>query len=77
MTFHKHIHCSLTNTNHEHNQPAHLTLKDDAVPVERNLAEFDGPEQRFCPAGVYEFVATDDGPRSLNTTSRELAVVDR
>eukprot|EP00118_Oscarella_pearsei_P019590 m.208917 g.208917 ORF g.208917 m.208917 type:complete len:604 (+) comp39720_c0_seq3:1038-2849(+) len=47
---------ALTGTNHENDQPAHLTLKSDAVPVDRNLAQFDGPEQRFCPAGVYEFV---------------------
>ena len=42
---------ALTGTNHDHDQPAHLTLKDDSVPVNRNLALFDGPEQRFCPAG--------------------------
>ncbi len=52
---------ALTNTNHEHDQPAHLTLKNDKVPEERNLAIFDGPEQRFCPAGVYEYVNTEDG----------------
>lgn len=42
---------ALSGTNHEHDQPAHLTLKDDSIPVSRNLAVFDGPEQRFCPAG--------------------------
>lgn len=52
---------ALTNTNHDHDQPSHLTLKDDRVPEERNLAVFDGPEQRFCPAGVYEYVMTEDG----------------
>jgi electron-transferring-flavoprotein dehydrogenase len=52
---------ALTNTNHEGNQPAHLTLRNDDVPVQRNLAIFDGPEQRFCPAGVYEYVLADDG----------------
>lgn len=52
---------ALTGTNHDHDQPAHLTLKDDSVPVERNLALFDGPEQRFCPAGVYEYVEREDG----------------
>ena len=46
---------ALTGTNHEGDQPAHLTLKNDAVPLERNFAIFDGPEQRFCPAGVYEY----------------------
>ena len=46
----------LSNTNHEENQPCHLTLRDAAAPVAINLARYDGPEQRFCPAGVYEFV---------------------
>ncbi|XP_023229738.1 electron transfer flavoprotein-ubiquinone oxidoreductase, mitochondrial-like [Centruroides sculpturatus] len=52
---------ALTNTNHEENQPPHLTLRDDTIPVDRNLKVFDGPEQRFCPAGVYEFVPLEDG----------------
>ncbi|XP_041358336.1 electron transfer flavoprotein-ubiquinone oxidoreductase, mitochondrial-like [Gigantopelta aegis] len=52
---------ALTGTNHDHDQPAHLTLRDDSVPVEHNLAIYDGPEQRFCPAGVYEFVDKEDG----------------
>jgi len=46
----------LSNTNHEENQPAHLTLKDASVPVAYNLALYDAPEQRYCPAGVYEIV---------------------
>ena len=46
----------LSNTNHEENQPAHLTLKDASVPVDVNLTRFAGPEARYCPAGVYEFV---------------------
>jgi electron-transferring-flavoprotein dehydrogenase len=46
----------LSNTNHEEDQPVHLTLKDAAIPVEVNLDLYDGPEQRYCPAGVYEFV---------------------
>ena len=52
---------ALTGTNHEGDQPPHLTLKDDAVPVSRNLAIYDGPEQRFCPAGVYEYLTDDTG----------------
>ncbi|KAI3382264.1 hypothetical protein SNEBB_011446 [Seison nebaliae] len=47
---------SLTSTNHEEDEPAHLTLKNDDIPTTVNLEKFDGPEQRFCPAGVYEFV---------------------
>ena len=44
---------ALTGTNHEADQPPHLTLKDDTVPVKNNLAVYDGPEGRFCPAGIY------------------------
>lgn len=54
---------ALTGTNHEHDQPPHLTLRDDSVPVERNLGVFGGPEQNFCPAGVYEFVEEGEGVR--------------
>lgn len=50
---------ALTGTNHEGDQPAHLTLKDDTVPVKNNLAIYDGPEGRYCPAGVYEFVPNE------------------
>jgi electron-transferring-flavoprotein dehydrogenase len=46
----------ISNTNHEENQPIHLTLKDASVPVSINLATYAGPEQRYCPAGVYEYV---------------------
>lgn len=52
---------ALTGTNHDHDQPAHLTLLDDNLPVDKNLAQFDGPEARFCPAGVYEYVDAEDG----------------
>lgn len=52
---------ALTGTNHEGDQPPHLTLKDDDVPVQVNYEKFDGPEGRFCPAGVYEYVAREDG----------------
>lgn len=51
----------LSGTNHEENQPAHLQLKDATVPVDHNLAIYDAPEQRYCPAGVYEIVREDDG----------------
>ncbi|HEY0627107.1 MAG TPA: electron transfer flavoprotein-ubiquinone oxidoreductase [Allosphingosinicella sp.] len=53
----------LSNTNHEEDQPIHLTLKDAEIPVEVNLAEYDGPEQRYCPAGVYEYVEEGGRPR--------------
>lgn len=51
----------ISNTNHEEDQPVHLTLRDASVPVAHNLAIYDAPEQRFCPAGVYEIVREDDG----------------
>ena len=51
----------ISNTNHEENQPAHLSLKDADIPVNYNLEYYDAPEQRFCPAGVYEIVLDSDG----------------
>jgi electron-transferring-flavoprotein dehydrogenase len=51
----------LSGTNHEENQPTHLTLKDASVPISHNLALYDSPEQRYCPAGVYEIVKNNDG----------------
>ncbi|HWA47123.1 MAG TPA: electron transfer flavoprotein-ubiquinone oxidoreductase, partial [Dongiaceae bacterium] len=51
----------LSATNHEENQPAHLTLKNKDVPISTNLALYDAPEQRYCPAGVYEIVRDNDG----------------
>ena len=51
----------LSSTNHEEDQPCHLTLKDASVPIRVNLAEYDAPEQRYCPAGVYEIVRDEAG----------------
>ena len=59
LTFDRLSSVFVSNTNHEENQPAHLTLKDASVPVNINLAKFGGPESRYCPAGVYEFVNKD------------------
>ena len=53
----------ISNTNHAENQPIHLTLKDAAIPVSLNLKTYAGPEQRYCPAGVYEYVEADGQPR--------------
>ena len=53
----------LSNTNHEEDQPCHLTLADEAVPIRDNLPMFDEPAQRYCPAGVYEVVEEDGEPR--------------
>ncbi|MFP6747738.1 MAG: electron transfer flavoprotein-ubiquinone oxidoreductase [Alphaproteobacteria bacterium] len=51
----------ISNTNHEEDQPVHLQLADPNIPVDHNLALYDAPEQRYCPAGVYEILADDDG----------------
>ncbi|QDX80431.1 electron transfer flavoprotein-ubiquinone oxidoreductase [Denitratisoma sp. DHT3] len=61
LTFDRLSSVFLSNTNHEENEPCHLTLKDASVPVQVNLAKYDAPEQRYCPAGVYEIVRNDDG----------------
>ena len=53
----------LSNTNHEEDQPCHLTLKDPALPIRENLPKFDEPAQRYCPAGVYEVVENEDGSK--------------
>jgi electron-transferring-flavoprotein dehydrogenase len=59
LTFDRLSSVFISNTNHEEDQPAHLTLKDAAVPVAINLERYAGPESRYCPAGVYEFVQKD------------------
>jgi electron-transferring-flavoprotein dehydrogenase len=63
LTFDRLTDLSFSNTNHNEDQPPHLTLKDAAVPVRINLEKYAGPEQRYCPAGVYEFVDLDSNPR--------------
>ncbi|HVW52181.1 MAG TPA: electron transfer flavoprotein-ubiquinone oxidoreductase [Trinickia sp.] len=65
LTFDRLSSVFLSNTNHEENQPAHLTLKDASVPVNVNLHTYAGPEGRYCPAAVYEFVKSDDGSDRL------------
>jgi electron-transferring-flavoprotein dehydrogenase len=65
VTFDRNSSVYLSSTNHEEHQPAHLTLKDDSVPVKINLEIYGGPEARYCPAGVYEFVDGEDGKPRL------------
>jgi electron-transferring-flavoprotein dehydrogenase len=60
----------VSSTNHEENQPAHLTLKDASVPVAVNLARYAGPESRYCPAGVYEFVEDGAGGERLQINAQ-------
>ncbi|MGB6154961.1 MAG: electron transfer flavoprotein-ubiquinone oxidoreductase [Castellaniella sp.] len=70
LTFDRLSSVFISNTHHDENEPAHLTLKDDTVPVQVNLAKFGGPEARFCPAGVYEFVKTDTGEDRLQINAQ-------
>ena len=60
LTFDRLSSVFISNTNHNEHQPAHLTLKDAGVPVAINLAKYAGPESRYCPAGVYEYVKSTD-----------------
>ena len=61
LTFDRLTNVAFSNTNHAEDQPVHLTLKDASVPVNVNLALYDAPEQRYCPAGVYEIVRDGAG----------------
>jgi electron-transferring-flavoprotein dehydrogenase len=70
LTFDRLASVFVSNTNHEENQPAHLTLKDASVPVAINLAQFAGPEGRYCPAGVYEFVPDSAGGERLQINAQ-------
>ena len=63
LTFDKLSSVYLSNTNHAEDQPVHLQLRDPAIPVAVNLARYAGPEQRYCPAGVYEFVDDEERRR--------------
>jgi len=69
LTFDRLSSVFVSNVNHEENQPAHLTLKDASVPVAINLATYAGPEARYCPAGVYEFVKNEDGADRLQISA--------
>ena len=63
VTFDRMSSVFLSSTNHEEDQPCHLHLMDDKIPTTHNLLEYDAPEQRYCPAGVYEIVREDGRPR--------------
>lgn len=70
LTFDRLSSVFISNTNHAEDQPIHLTLKDASVPVGVNLAKYAGPEARYCPAGVYEFVKTDEGDDRLQINAQ-------
>ncbi|MDJ0917483.1 MAG: electron transfer flavoprotein-ubiquinone oxidoreductase [Woeseiaceae bacterium] len=60
----------LSSTNHEEDQPSHLKLKDDSVPISHNLPLYDEPAQRYCPAGVYEVVDEEDGGKRFEISAQ-------
>ena len=70
LTFDRLSSVFISNTNHAEDQPVHLTLKNASIPVDVNLAKYAGPEQRYCPAGVYEFVKTDEGKDRLQINAQ-------
>ncbi|TFW18588.1 electron transfer flavoprotein-ubiquinone oxidoreductase [Duganella callida] len=70
LTFDRLSSVFISNTNHAEDQPIHLTLKNASVPVDVNLRQYAGPEQRYCPAGVYEFVKNDDGSDRLQINAQ-------
>ena len=70
LTFDRLSSVFISNTNHEEDQPAHLTLLNADVPVNTNLAMYDGPEARYCPAGVYEFITASDGGKKLQINAQ-------
>ena len=70
LTFDRLSSVFISNTNHAENQPAHLTLKDATVPVNTNFITYAGPESRYCPAGVYEYVRGDDNKDRLQINAQ-------
>jgi electron-transferring-flavoprotein dehydrogenase len=70
LTFDRLSSVFVSNTNHAEDQPIHLTLKDNSVPVSVNLAKYAGPESRYCPAGVYEFVKNEDNTDRLQINAQ-------
>ena len=70
LTFDRLSSVFVSNTNHEEDQPVHLTLKDADIPTAINLPVYAGPEQRYCPAGVYEFVESENGEPRLQINAQ-------
>ncbi|MBV1891739.1 MAG: 4Fe-4S dicluster domain-containing protein, partial [Gammaproteobacteria bacterium] len=63
LSFDKPSSVFLSNTNHEEDQPCHLKLTDDSIPLAKNLPLYDEPAQRYCPAGVYEVLENEAGEK--------------
>ena len=70
LSFDKSSSVFMSNTNHEEDQPCHLVLADPDMPINKNLELYDEPAQRYCPAGVYEVVANDDGSKRFQINAQ-------
>ncbi|MDC7708111.1 electron transfer flavoprotein-ubiquinone oxidoreductase [Vogesella indigofera] len=70
LTFDRLSSVFISNTNHSEEQPPHLQLKDASVPIRINLEQYDAPEQRYCPAGVYEIVGREEGEPRLQINAQ-------
>ena len=70
LTFDRLSSVFISNTNHSEEQPPHLQLKDASVPIRINLEKYDAPEQRYCPAGVYEIVGREEGEPRLQINAQ-------
>lgn len=67
LTFDLLTNLTRSGTNHDHDQPSHLRIKEGMLdtPTAHSMAVYDAPEQRFCPAKVYEYVEDDQGTPQL------------
>ena len=74
ISFDRLTNVSFSATNHEEEQPCHLQLSDNTIPVEINLPKFDEPAQRYCPAGVYEIVKTENGSDPIFQINSQICV---
>ncbi len=70
LTFDRLTNVAFSFTNHEEDQPCHLKLQDEAVPITVNLELYDAPETRYCPAGVYEIIGKDEGQPKLQINAQ-------
>ena len=70
LTFDRLTNVSFSNTNHAEGQPCHLKLADPALAVGVELAEYAGPSQRYCPAGVYEYIKDENGQDKFQINSQ-------
>lgn len=70
LSFDKASSVFMSNTNHEEDQPCHLVLTDPDLPISKNLALYDEPAQRYCPAGVYEVVSSEQGEKKFQINAQ-------